>query len=81
MACCTARWTQHLLKDKKKRTRLATTRKLPKMFPKYKRKQFDIITGDETWVHLFKPTKLTTKYWLPKTTTVCQMPKDRLMRK
>lgn len=64
----TARWIPHLLTDKQKRVRLQTARKLLKMFPKYERKQFsDIITGDETWVHFFEPTrKINNKIWATK---------------
>ena len=64
----TARWIPHLLSDKQKHVRLQTAKKLLKMFPLYKRKQFsDIITGDETWVHFFEPTrKINNKIWATK---------------
>jgi hypothetical protein len=64
----TARWIPHLLTDKQKLVRLETAMKILKMFPKYQGKQFsDIITGDETWVHLFKPTrKVSNKIWASK---------------
>lgn len=63
-----ARWIPHLLSDKQKRVRLETAKALLKMFPKYSRKQFsDIITGDETWVHFFEPTrKINNKIWATK---------------
>ncbi len=64
----TARWIPHLLTDMQKQVRLETAKKLLKMFPKYQRKQFsDIITGDETWVHFFEPTrKVSNKIWATK---------------
>ena len=47
---------------------ICNSQKTVTMFPEYDRKQFsDIITGDETWVHFFEPTrKINNKIWATK---------------
>ena len=53
-----ARWVPHLLTDKQKTQRVKVAIKLLQMFPKYDKKQFaNFVTGDETWVHYFKPVR------------------------
>lgn len=63
-----ARWIPHLLTEEQKRVRLETAKKLLKLYPKYDKKKFsDLITGDETWVHFFEPTrKVSNKIWATK---------------
>ena len=52
----------------KKRQCVKVAIKLLQMFPKYDKKQFaNFVTGDETWVHYFEPTrKLSNKIWATK---------------
>ena len=63
-----ARWVPHLLTDEQKRQRVKVAKKLLQMFPKYDKKQFaNVVTGDETWLHVFEPVrKVSNKIWATK---------------
>ena len=64
-----ARWVPHLLTDEQKRQRVKVAKKLLQMFPKYDKKQFaNVVTGDDTWVHYFKPIReVSNKIWATNT--------------
>jgi len=58
-----ARWIPHLLTEDQKRIRVKTAKSLLKMYPKYDSRSFaNIVTGDETWVHFYKPKIWATKH-------------------
>lgn len=63
-----ARWIPHLLNEDQKRQRVSTARKLLKLYPKFSQRTFsNLVTGDETWVHYFQPTrKSSNKIWATK---------------
>lgn len=60
-----ARWIPNLFTDEQKRTRVQMTKQLLKKYPKYQKKVFDgLVTGDETWVHFYKPKrKVDNRIW------------------
>ena len=51
-----ARWVPHLLTEEQKTQRLKSARKLLKTYKGcYSRIISNLLTGDETWVHMFEP--------------------------
>ena len=51
-----ARWVPHLLTDEQKTQRLKCARELLKTYKGYNSRVIsNLLTGDETWVHMFEP--------------------------
>ena len=51
-----ARWVPHLLTEEQKKQRLKCARELLKTYKGYNSPViFNLLTGDETWVHMFEP--------------------------
>ena len=63
-----ARWIPHLITKERKLARVRIAKQLLKQFLKYNNRSFaNIITGDETWVHFYKPKlKIQNKIWATK---------------
>ena len=63
-----ARWILHLVTKEQKLARVRIAKQLLKQFPKYNNQSFaNIITGNETWVHFYKPKrKIQNKIWATK---------------
>ena len=60
-----ARWVPHLLTEEKKTQRLKSARELLKTYKGYNSRVIsNLLTGDETWVHMFEPQRRTdNKQW------------------
>ena len=60
-----ARWVPHLLTEEQKTQRLKCARELLKTYKGCNsRTIFNLLTGDETWVHMFEPQRRTdNKQW------------------
>ena len=63
-----ARWIPYLLTKEQKLARVRIAKQLLKQFPKYNNRSFtNSITGDETWVHFYKPKrKVQNRIWVTK---------------